>query len=62
MSQIYQPKSCKDGGSCFYKNQKYRWFEIEKKPFFSVIPLEKFLIFPIWAFPENAQCLVGAFL
>ena len=26
---------CKDGGSYFYKNQKYRPLEIEKKNFFS---------------------------
>ena len=35
-SEIYQPKiKCKDGGSYFYKNQKYRSLEIEKKIFFS---------------------------
>ena len=37
-SQIYQPKiKCKDEGSYFYKNQKYRRMEKEKKIFFSVI-------------------------
>ena len=35
-SEIYQLKiKCKDGGSYFYKNQKYRSLEIEKKKFFS---------------------------
>ena len=34
----------------------------KKKMFFSVISFQKFLIFPIWAFSENAQCFVGAFL
>ena len=35
---------CKDGGSYFYKNKKYRPFEIERK-IFSVISFQKFLIF-----------------
>ena len=34
--RIYQPKiKCKEGGSSFYKNQKYKRLEIEKKVFFS---------------------------
>ena len=64
MSQIYQPKmKCKDGGLYFYKNQKYRQLEKEKKKnalfsyFISGIPS-----FPIWAFSENIQCFVGVFL
>ena len=49
MSQIYQPKiKYEDGGSYFYKNQKYRQLEIEKK--ISVVSFQKFLIFPIWVF------------
>ena len=36
MSWIYQPKrKCKDGGSYFYKSQKYRQLENEKNVFFS---------------------------
>ena len=46
---------CKDGGSIFYKNKKYRQLEIEKKNFFSFISFQKFLIFPIWTFSENAM-------
>ena len=34
----------------------------EKKKKNSVISFQKFLIFPIWAFSENAQCFFGAFL
>ena len=52
---------CKDRGSYFYKNQKYRRMEIEKK-IFSAISFKKFLIFPIWPFLENAQCFVKALL
>ena len=38
---IYQPKiKCKDGGSHFYKNHKYRRLEKEKKKFFSVISFQ----------------------
>ena len=60
---IYQPKTkYKHGGSYFYKNKKYRRLEKEIKIFFSGILFQKFQIFPIWAFWENAQCLVGAFL
>ena len=33
-----------------------------KKWYFSVISFEAFLIFPIWAFSENAQCFVRVFL
>ena len=33
-----------------------------KKDFFSVILFQKFLIFPVWAFSENAQCFIGLFL
>ena len=61
-SCIYQPKiKCKDGGSNFYKNKKYRRLEKEKK-IVPVISFHKFLIFPIWAFSENAQSFPGAFL
>ena len=59
-SQIYQQKiKCKDGVSYFYKNQKYRRLE---KILLSVISFQKFAIFPLWAFSENDQCFVGAFL
>ena len=58
---FYQPKiKCKGRGSYFYKDKKYRWLEKEKK--LGVISFQKFLIFPIWAFPENAQNFVRAFL
>ena len=46
--------------SYFYKNKKYRCLEKEKKN--SIILFQKFLIFPTWAFSENAQCFIGAFL
>ena len=40
-SQIFQlKKKFKDGGSYFYKNQKYRRLQIEKKLFFSCFSLE----------------------
>ena len=40
-SQIYQPNvKCKDGGSHFYKNQKYKRLEREKKMYFSVISFQ----------------------
>ena len=40
-SQIYQLKiKCKDGGSYFYKNKKYRRLQIEKKLLFSYFILE----------------------
>ena len=47
MSQIYQPKmKCKDGGLYFYKNQKYRQLEKEKKKMhFSVISFQEFQVF-----------------
>ena len=48
------------GVHIFTKNQKYR--QLKKKDFFSVTSFQTFLIFPISAFPENAQCFVGAFL
>ena len=58
----YEPKiKCKDDGSYFYKNQKYKRLEIEKENC-SVMPFQKFLIFLICVFSENAQCFVGAFL
>ena len=54
----YQPKAkCKEGGSYFYKNKKYRPLEIEKKNFFSFILFQKFLIFYVCIFSENAQFL-----
>ena len=43
--------SCKDWGSYFYKNQKYRPLEIE----ISVILFQKFLIFYLCVFSENAK-------
>ena len=49
-------------GFIFLQKSKYRQFEIENKFFFSVISFQKLLIFPIWAFLENVQCIVGAFL
>ena len=33
-----------------------------KKMYVSVISFEEFLIFPVWAFSENAQCFVEVFL
>ena len=40
-SSISQPKiKCKDGGSYFYKNQKYRLLEMEKNIFFSYFSSE----------------------
>ena len=44
----------------FTKIKKYRRLEKEKI-YFSVISFQKFLIFPIWTFLENAQNFVGAF-
>ena len=46
---------CKDVGSYFYKNKKYRRLE-------KVISFQEFLNFLIWTFPENVQCFVGVFL
>ena len=46
----------KDGASRFYKNKKCRPLEIERK---IVISFQKFLIFYICVFSENAQCFVG---
>ena len=44
-SQIYQLKmKCKDRGSYFYKNKKYRLLHIEKKKKISAISFQKFLI------------------
>ena len=34
----------------------------KKKKFFSAISFQQFLIFPLWAFSENPQCAIGAFL
>ena len=60
-SWIYQVKiKCKDGSSYFYKYQKYRSLEIEKK--IPVISFQKFLMFYICVFPEYAQCFVGVCL
>ena len=42
--------NCKDGGSYFYKNKKYRLLEIEKKIFFS--SFQKILIFHICVFQK----------
>ena len=50
------------GVHIFTKNKKNRQFEKERNIFFSVTSFQKFLIFPISAFPENAQYFVGAFL
>ena len=33
--RVINQKKCKDGGSYFYKNKKYRRLEIEKKNFFN---------------------------
>ena len=33
-----------------------------KEIYFSAISFQKFLIFPMWAFSENAQCFVAGFL
>ena len=41
-------KKCKDGGSYFYKNKKYKQLEIEKKQF--LLFHQEFLIFPIMRF------------
>ena len=38
------------------------WKQRGKKIFFSVILFQKFLIFLIWAFSENVQCSIVAFL
>ena len=46
----------KDGGSYFYKNQKYRPLEIEKIIFFSVNSFQKILIFFI---PEYFQKMLN---
>ena len=46
---------CKDGGSYFYKNKKYRQLGKEKKMYFSIISFQEFLNVPIWAFSENVQ-------
>ena len=60
---INQKTKCKDGGSYFYKNQKYRPLEIGGKFFFffsyfiSEIP-----IFSKMRLSENIQCFVGLFL
>ena len=52
MSQIYQAKiKCKEKGSYFYKNKKYRLLEIEKKTF----QLFHFRC----VFSENIQSFVG---
>ena len=45
-----------EGGSYFYENKKYRSLETEKKN--SVISIQKFRIFLISVFSENAQCFV----
>ena len=52
--------TCKDGGSYFYTNQKYRPLEIEKKNF-SVNSFQKIPIFHLCVFSENTKCFVGAF-
>ena len=52
---------CEDGGSYFYKNQKYRPLEIEKKILFQLISFQKILIFHVRVFSENVQCFIGTF-
>ena len=60
-SSIYQAKiKCKGGDSYFYNNRIYRPLEIETN-FFSIISFQRFLIFHICGFSENAQYFVGAF-
>ena len=54
--QIYQLKMKCEGSSYFYENKKYRSLETEKKN--SVISIQKFRIFLISVFSENAQCFV----
>ena len=49
---------CKDGGSYFNNNQKYRLLEIEKNFSYFIPEIPNF---SIWDFSENAQCSVGAF-
>ena len=50
----------KNGGSRFYKNKKRQAVgNTKKNP--SVISFQKFLIFKVWVFSENAQCFARAF-
>ena len=58
---INQKIKCKDGGSYFYKNQKYRPLKIEKKNFFIYVNSD-IPNFSKMRFSENAKCFVGAFL
>ena len=46
----------------FLQKSKIQTVGERKNIYFSVISFQKFLIFPIWAFSENAQCFVRAFL
>ena len=55
---INQKTKCKDGGSYFYKNQKYRPLEIGGKFFFfSVISFQKFLYFQKCVFQKMFNVL-----
>ena len=53
-------KNVKTGVHTFTKIKNTDGWKKEKKN--SVISFQKFLIFPICAFSENAQSFVGAFL
>ena len=49
-------------GFIFLQKSNIKTVGNRKKKLFSVISSQKFLIFLIWAFSENAQRFVGAFL
>ena len=50
------------GAHIFTKIKNTDGSKKKKKIYFSVISFQGFLIFPIWAFSENVQCFVRAFL
>ena len=52
----------KTGAHIFTKIKNTDGSKKKKKIYFSVISFQGFLIFPIWAFSENVQCFVRAFL
>ena len=54
-------KNVKKGVHIFTKIKNTDGWKYEKK-FFLVVSFQKFLVFPICTFSENAQCFVGAFL
>ena len=47
-------------GLIFLRKPKIQTVGNRKKNFWSVISFQKFLVFPIWSFPENAQCFFRA--